>query len=692
MKNFKTALVVFVAALLPLAIFASPSSGVIGTDDQAADSGNLNYRAPNDASVVVNPPFEAGQVVKLYANFSGGARPVSFYRAPQGSDTWTKIGTDIANEFGNAYFNYEVVPGNQKIFAEDDADLETETDDIAVTDTIQSTTATLNAPNASGTQWTAQFGGPAVPGKATQLQIQRIYTHEVSDVDAVDPLASKTKRVGEWKTIDTGTQDANGNTSFSLSSPYPYRVAHRYRAVSGTAKSCDQIDHSAPTTCKVFGKPLVTPKNSGLSAVYFNTNEGHAIDTRSRYYEGEFNMTADNKAGLNCPAVPTQKLSVMKGRGNYSWSFRRQSYTLKLGDDVDICGMGENKKYALVSQDYDKALARNALAQYVGKKFDNMAWTPDSVPVDLYLNGVYKGNYMLVERIAIDSDRIDIDELKGGEDCQDVETPEDQVGVPSHPNNNPPCVTGGYILEWDFRRGADVDVTAGGRGWVGIKDPEFDRDRENAITDQGITTQQTNYIDNYLGQTDSALLSAASNNNWMNYIDMASAVDYYLAMEYMKPVDGHMWASVYMYKPRNGKLFFGPMWDFDLAAGSANRAGNVVSSSSWYLRDNLQVSAMQPECSSCTKYNTWFNQLNKNSAFKAAKAKRWNEVQATLNVSGFLDGHKANIATSAAQTYASYNHSYRISQYQVIKSDFDADYSYLRSWASNRRAWINTQF
>jgi len=699
MKTLKTILVSITAALVALALLASPSLGAIGTDDQATVSGTLNYRSPSDSTVVVNPPFEEGQQVKLYANFTGGVRDVSFYRAPQGTDTWTKIGTDEANSSGNAYLNYTVVAGNQRIFAEDVNDLETETDEITVQATPQSTTATLDPPTNSGKNWTAHFGGPAVPGKATALQYQRIYTHEVSDVDAVDlGVGGKTKRVGEWKTIATGTQDANGNSSFTLSSPYPYRVEHRYRAVSGTAKSCEHTDNSVATTCQKFGLPLVTPKDSGLSAVYFNTNEGHAIDTRTRYFEGEFTMTAstltdpDTKANLSCPAIPKTKLSVMKGRGNYSWSFNRKSYTLKTGSDINPCGLGANNKWALVSQDYDKALARNALAQYVGSKFTNMAWTPKSAPVDLYVNGKYLGNYMLVERISIDGDRVDIDELKGGEPCNGSDTPDDQVGVASHPNNNQPCITGGYILEWDFRKGGDKNVTAGGRGWVGIKDPEFDRDREDAITKAGITSQQVSYIDSYLGQADNALLSAASNNNWKNYIDEASAVDYYLAMEYMKPVDGHMWASVYMYKPRNGKLMFGPMWDFDLAAGSANRAGNVVSSSGWYLRDNLQISAMQPECSSCTKYNTWFNQLNKNPSFKAAKAARWNEIEGSLNVSGFLNTHKAIIDTSADQTYAAYPHSYRISSYQVIKSDFDADFSYLKTWASNRRAWINSQF
>ena len=54
---------------------------------------------------------------------------------------------------------------------------------------------------------------------------------------------------------------------------------------------------------------------------------------------------------------------------------------------TDLCGMGTSKKWALVSQDYDKSFLRNALAGFVGKKFSNMGWTPDSQPVDFYLNG-----------------------------------------------------------------------------------------------------------------------------------------------------------------------------------------------------------------------------------------------------------------------------------------------------------------
>ena len=173
-------------------------------------------------------------------------------------------------------------------------------------------------------------------------------------------------------------------------------------------------------------------------------------------------------------------------------------------------------------------------------------------------------------------------------------------------------------------------------------------------------------------------------NGWKKYIDIDSAVDYYLAMEFLKPVDGNMWASVYMYKPRNGKIHLGPLWDFDLAEGSANRAGNVVSSSSWYLKNSLGVSAMQSS-------KTWFNRLNEDPDFRAAVIKRWNEVDQDLHPSNYIAIYRNQIAKSANENFKKWNHGKKISKYQVVKSSWSDDVDYVRGWLESRNNWMNGQ-
>ncbi|HET9649539.1 MAG TPA: CotH kinase family protein, partial [Microlunatus sp.] len=294
-------------------------------------------------------------------------------------------------------------------------------------------------------------------------------------------------------------------------------------------------------------------------------------------------------------------------------------------------------------------------------------WTPKSKPVDLYINGSYRGSYILIERIAVAANRVNVPEL----------------------DSSSTDITGGYILEWDFRKGADYNLTAGSRGWVGIKDPEKDLDAAGNDTHLGITTAQRAYINNYVDATDKALFSSNYTNDstgWKKYIDEGSAVDYYIAMELMKPVDGNMWASVYMYKQANGKLFFGPMWDFDLAAGSANRAGGVVSPTGWYLRNPLAISARQSSV-------TWFNRLNQDPDFRAAVKARWNKVYPSLKTTtSYIDAERSTIKKSADANFTKWSVTEHISSSQVVKGSWSKEVSYVRSWMSSRLAWMDRQY
>ena len=125
MKTFKTILAVGTAVLLAMALFASPSSAALGTDDQATVSGNLYFTPVDDTKTKLDGPFTTGQQVKLYANYPDGVRNVTFYK--KNGDTWQTIGTDPTGTNGNAYLTYTIASGDQTIFAEDGADLESNT-------------------------------------------------------------------------------------------------------------------------------------------------------------------------------------------------------------------------------------------------------------------------------------------------------------------------------------------------------------------------------------------------------------------------------------------------------------------------------------------------------------------------------------------------------------------------------------
>lgn len=504
--------------------------------------------------------------------------------------------------------------------------------------------------NSSGTQATATAHfTPANKGQKVKLQALTIVTTNTDEV-----------KTATWKTLETEKENAAGDVSFDIGDPL--EVAHSYRAVTDDAEET--------TSNEVTFAASATTKSTGLSTIYLNTNEGHSIDTRTRSFEGQFSMTASS-AVPECTAVPTQSHATAKGRGNYSWSFSKKSFTLKLDKKTDLCGMGKSKKWALIAGAYDKSLLRTSAAFDLGSKLTNMAWTPQVKPVDLYVNGSYRGSYLLVERITIDKDRVNVDALANGS--------EDPTGS----NDTEPNITGGYLLEWDFRKGSDHNVSAGKRGWVGIKEPEDEDDGT------GITKKQVSYVNSYLDATDKALYGSSwkdDTNGWKKYIDEKSAVDYFIAQEIMKPVDGNMWASVYMYKARNGKLFFGPMWDYDLAAGSADREGGTKATTGWYVKNNTRTSAKQAS-------STWFVRLNDDPDFQKTVKARWNEVYPQLKTEdSFLASQQAVITKSANANFDKWSVHEHISNAQVVKGSWSKEVSYLRGWLKDRISWMNKQY
>ena len=175
-----------------------------------------------------------------------------------------------------------------------------------------------------------------------------------------------------------------------------------------------------------------------------------------------------------------------------------------------------------------------------------MPWAPHSLFVELYLNGVYEGNYQLIEEIKVDTHRVNIDELA------DTDTA---------PNR----VTGGYLMEIDYREEEDyIFFTPQGLP-IGLIDPDFSPE----------VPEQTTYISNYVDTAETALFSSNftdPNLGWRAYFDEASAINFYIVQDLMGNVDGGSFNdSDYLYKNDNNPLIYmGPVWDFDESSGNVN--------------------------------------------------------------------------------------------------------------------------
>lgn len=218
----------------------------------------------------------------------------------------------------------------------------------------------------------------------------------------------------------------------------------------------------------------------------------------------------------------------------------KRPYRIRFNENTSLFGMKAAKNYILLANYLDRSLVRNSLMVYMSKLLDTSMYTLDYRFVDLYLNQSYRGQYLLIERVEFQKNRLDIEPNLTLDDAGFMVELDFQVYVQNQGNEN---------LEW-FRVNDKPYV---------IKEP-------NPISTVGYQFRHTRYMSNYFKDMRDALISKS---NYETYIDVDNWIDYFLMQEIAKNVDVG-WGSVYMVKETGGKLKHMPLWDFDLAFGNAD--------------------------------------------------------------------------------------------------------------------------
>ena len=250
-------------------------------------------------------------------------------------------------------------------------------------------------------------------------------------------------------------------------------------------------------------------------------------------------------------------IEYIRGRGNSTWEADKKPYKLKLDKSQDLLGMGKNKHWVLLANRLDQSLLRNRLVSYMGTAL-GLDYTPKMLPVDLVVNGDYYGSYLLAEQIRIGKTRVNIDELDAGDNAE-------------------PEITGGYLLamlgDADKESEDNTFATENGMQFL-FNEPEFDF--SDGAEESGTQAQKA-YITDYLQKTENAILGEnfcdANGVSYTEYMDVQSAADYWWIQVFTDSYDAYRTSSTYLYKVRSGKLFWGPLWDFDLALGNASANG-----------------------------------------------------------------------------------------------------------------------
>ena len=70
--------------------------------------------------------------------------------------------------------------------------------------------------------------------------------------------------------------------------------------------------------------------------------------------------------------------------------------------------MTKGKSWTLLASYLDQSFVRDKVGLDLGRRMNNIAWTPDSRYVELFVNDQYRGAYLMTESVKIDGDRVNI--------------------------------------------------------------------------------------------------------------------------------------------------------------------------------------------------------------------------------------------------------------------------------------------
>lgn len=313
----------------------------------------------------------------------------------------------------------------------------------------------------------------------------------------------------------------------------------------------EAVAAAAPRTCSMAPLEVMRIQVDGNDPVF------HADDPGDNFGKETYHdATISIDPGAAYPAGLQDIATEIKGRGNTTWTeFPKKPYRLKLRKPArELLGMPAARNWALLANYSDKTGLRNATALCLSEQM-GLRYTIRSRFVELYFNGEYQGVYQLAEHKEVAPDRVDVGPDDPAEDVFDPEA--------------------GWLLEMDTRTSAEDEdpwfTSGNGREFQVKSDTVSDKDAYvgRGGSYDGTLAQIVESIRTEIDGMEAAFRAPAAERfaRVAERVDVEELVDNYLINEFLRNVDG-FWSGFLLYRPRGGRIIFGPLWDFDLSAGN----------------------------------------------------------------------------------------------------------------------------
>lgn len=489
-------------------------------------------------------------------------------------------------------------------------------------------------------------------------------THLISEL--ASPFTGSMRPDGCLERFNNGQ---NGNGIWQLKIVYP-----SHTAFSRVVKFGLHFNDSAETP--YFG-------SSKLPIVVVNTKDV----INPSYWPAEYKEKVNAKMGIiyNGPGMTNHLIDPLNHfdgnirlniRGATSADYPQKSFgvDIKAADhvtdsSVSLLGMPEEEDWILYAPWNDKSLVRNIMAYQLWGETGR--YSPRTRLVELVLDGDHKGVYVLLENIKRGSGRIPISKLDA----------DDTSGA---------AVTGGYIIKINQEYHTDsFSFPSNVLSCVGENDTVFFS--YEYPKPENILPQQKAYIARYVDSFEQALAYGDPGDTlegYRHFIDVVSFMDYAIMTELSNNFDAYR-NSTFMYKPKNGKLTAGPIWDMNVAYG------NCYVDFTW----SPYTFRWDQACPSNYPYPIpfWWNKFKADNDFMHEFRCRYSELRSGPlsigHITAMLDSLQQMLQTPQERHFKRWPILGRsISPNVFIGQTWEDDMVYLKNWFYNRIAHLDLQW
>lgn len=313
-------------------------------------------------------------------------------------------------------------------------------------------------------------------------------------------------------------------------------------------------------------------------------------------------LTNQENRAADLAQTPALLEAELKVRGNSSKEFAKKQFDLQFSEAIPLFGLPASKRWVLSAPYLDRNLLKNNLAFTMARELPDgqggQWYAPRTQAFELFINDSYRGLYILVEKVEIAKHKVNIGKF-------DFQAPEKSE----------------FILKLERKEGQQLweFFKTKQKSHVSFYEPKAKELAKLAKSNPDQAKRAYAHMRRVMDRFETAMLAIESGNysSYRQLIDTTSFINFILMHEVLRNVDG-LRRSIWLQYRSDGKIYAGPIWDFDLAMGgivifNARKTKGFQIGSGFYPDFNHEF--------------FWFRQMLRDPSFVRELTQRYQEMR-----------------------------------------------------------------